>query len=239
MSIAPHRPKLLVSVRNAREATDALDGGAQLIDIKEPSRGPLGRADDATVRDILDAVGDRAPVSAALGDVTDAAPMAFTLPVRFVKLGLAHAPADWNAQLVRHFNAAAPALPVIAAYADHARVAAPPPVAALQWAWTHGVAGLLIDTAVKDGSGLFDHMDEPTIIELLRAARAAGMLTALAGALHGAALERAAALGPDYIAVRGAVCVDGARGGRIDAQRVRALRRVMQGHTAAPSHHAG
>ena len=202
-------------------------------------RGPLGRADDSVVREIIAVVGGRAPISAALGDVADADPVPLTLPVHFVKLGLAHAPSDWNAQLVRHFNATSPARPIVAAYADHARVAAPSPLAALQWAWTHGAAGLLIDTAVKDGRGLFDHVDEPTIIEMLRAARAAGMLTALAGALHGTALERAAALGPDYIAVRGAACADGARAGRIDAQRVRELRQVMQAQPSAPSHRAG
>ena len=33
--------QLLVSVRDAREATDALDGGAAIIDVKEPARGSL------------------------------------------------------------------------------------------------------------------------------------------------------------------------------------------------------
>ena len=36
-------PGLLVSVRSAAEAATALAGGADLIDVKEPSRGPLGR----------------------------------------------------------------------------------------------------------------------------------------------------------------------------------------------------
>src|SRR5207237_10897019 len=34
---------LLVSVRSATEAGAALEGGADLIDIKEPRHGPLGR----------------------------------------------------------------------------------------------------------------------------------------------------------------------------------------------------
>ena len=36
---------LLVSVRSAEEARAALAGGATVIDIKEPDRGPLGRAE--------------------------------------------------------------------------------------------------------------------------------------------------------------------------------------------------
>ena len=37
-------PQLLVSVRSAEEARAALEGGAALIDVKEPSRGSLGSA---------------------------------------------------------------------------------------------------------------------------------------------------------------------------------------------------
>ena len=42
-------PALLVSVRDAAEAGNAVAGGAALIDVKEPARGALGRADDAIV----------------------------------------------------------------------------------------------------------------------------------------------------------------------------------------------
>ena len=40
----PHLPQLLVSVRTPQEALDALSGGAGILDIKEPSHGPLGMA---------------------------------------------------------------------------------------------------------------------------------------------------------------------------------------------------
>ncbi|MBY0228781.1 MAG: (5-formylfuran-3-yl)methyl phosphate synthase, partial [Gemmataceae bacterium] len=36
-------PGLIVSVRSADEARIALENGADLIDVKEPSRGALGR----------------------------------------------------------------------------------------------------------------------------------------------------------------------------------------------------
>ncbi|MFO1092588.1 MAG: (5-formylfuran-3-yl)methyl phosphate synthase [Planctomycetaceae bacterium] len=65
------RPRLLVSVRNADEAIAALAGGADIIDVKEPRRGPLGMADANIVADIVACAGDRAPVSAALGEVRD------------------------------------------------------------------------------------------------------------------------------------------------------------------------
>ena len=45
-------PKLLVSVRTIEEARAALAGGADIIDIKEPTRGSLGRADEAVLTSI-------------------------------------------------------------------------------------------------------------------------------------------------------------------------------------------
>jgi len=43
------RPQLLVSVRNADEALAAQRGLAEIIDVKEPLHGSLGRADASTV----------------------------------------------------------------------------------------------------------------------------------------------------------------------------------------------
>ena len=45
--------RLLVSVRSAAEAEAALLGGADVIDVKEPDRGPLGRADDAVIAAVV------------------------------------------------------------------------------------------------------------------------------------------------------------------------------------------
>jgi (5-formylfuran-3-yl)methyl phosphate synthase len=63
--------QLLVSVRNAQEALQAADSGADIIDVKEPDFGSLGFAGAATIRDVVDAVAGRIPVSAALGECLD------------------------------------------------------------------------------------------------------------------------------------------------------------------------
>jgi uncharacterized protein (UPF0264 family) len=65
------RPGLLVSVRNPAEALAALAGGADVIDVKEPERGPLGAADVSTIAAVVLAVEGRAPVTAAMGELTD------------------------------------------------------------------------------------------------------------------------------------------------------------------------
>ena len=85
---------LLVSVRSAAEAQTALAGGAALIDVKEPERGPLGRADDATVAEVVAAVASRCPVSAALGEIrwgVPASPLEGFRRCAYLKPGLAGA----------------------------------------------------------------------------------------------------------------------------------------------------
>ena len=63
--------RLLVSVRSADEALQAVAAGVDLVDVKEPSRGSLGRADWSQTLAILRAVAGRRPVSAALGELVD------------------------------------------------------------------------------------------------------------------------------------------------------------------------
>ena len=61
--------RLLISVRNAFEAENALAGGADLIDIKEPANGSLGPADVSKGHEIASVVRGRRPLSAAWGAV--------------------------------------------------------------------------------------------------------------------------------------------------------------------------
>ena len=88
---------LLVSVRSASEALAALEGGAAVIDVKEPDRGPLGRADASVWSEVRAAVPYGTPVSVALGELTewvDGRPQAERGRLRgfaFRKVGLAGA----------------------------------------------------------------------------------------------------------------------------------------------------
>jgi (5-formylfuran-3-yl)methyl phosphate synthase len=89
-------PHLLVSVRSDNEALEALEGGCDLLDAKEPSRGSLGRPEawqiEAIVR-IRDHHAPQTPVSVALGEAAEFLP-AEGLPsvsygFDFAKLGTA------------------------------------------------------------------------------------------------------------------------------------------------------
>src|SRR6266852_1702802 len=112
--------QLLVSVRSAAEALTALEGGAALIDVKEPAHGSLGRADTQVIREVVRVIGGRRPVSAALGEWLDNADAVPDADLAYVKWGLAgcDANADWRRELTRLLDQHHRPQVVLVAYAD-------------------------------------------------------------------------------------------------------------------------
>jgi uncharacterized protein (UPF0264 family) len=224
---------LLVSVRSDREAAIALAGGASVIDIKEPDRGPLGCADTQVWRAVQAVVAKQVPVSVALGELADwirpAAERPLIGPDRFAglayrKLGLAHAGPDWErawTELRRAWGTGPPWIAVV--YADWTRAEAPHPDAVREAALAaEDCAGILIDTWDKSRPSPLA-VDRTWRHWFARARRGRPLLIALAGGLDGAAILKLAPLGPDLFAVRGAACTGGNRQGLIDRDRVAGL----------------
>lgn len=223
--------QLLVSVRSAQEARDALAGGAAIIDVKEPSRGSLGRADSSVWREVATAVRGRVPVSAALGELTE-----FELQrggaaevLQFAKVGLAGcaAMADWRerwATVVRSLPDGV--FPVAVSYADWRNVEAPPPQKVIEAGRALGCAAWLMDTCDKQSGRLLSHVTLDELAGLIDLARARELKTVLAGSLTSEMIRRLLPLEPDYIAVRGAAC-SGCREGAIDRDRVGRLAALL------------
>ncbi len=203
---------LLVSVRDADEAEAALQGGAALVDVKEPRLGSLGRASVEQWESVRRQVAGRVPLSVACGELLEPAaqqPVPALTGAAYGKCGLAGCgpladwPARWAAwreQLPRVMQ------PVAVAYVDWERALAPPPEQVCARAPQLGCRAVLWDTHTKDGSCLLDHLAVGELATWTRRARQQGMLVVLAGSLQLAHLPELMSLAPDYVAVRGAVC---------------------------------
>jgi len=217
-------PQLLVSVRDAQEAQTALAGGANLIDVKEPGRGALGRADQRVLTQVIKAVGGQRPVSAAFGELVELPGGQLPdLPVglTYAKVGLAGSGPDWREGLATLRGSMAPVELVVVTYADYQRARGPSVDDVLSWGCEHRLAGVLIDTAVKDGQGLFEWLNQSTLVDLITKAHSSGLMIGLSGSLRGQAIGRAASIGPDIVAIRGAGCGGGDRQNHIDYEQVR------------------
>jgi len=228
--------KLLVSVMDADEARAAATAGTDIVDVKSPGEGSLGAPAPAVIAAVRAAVPVALPVSAAIGDMPNlpgtaalAALGAARSGATFVKVGLWGTTSEPDAvALLRAVREAVPgAVLVAAAYADAVRVPHAPlaPELLPRVAHAAGVDVCLLDTAIKDGRGLLEWLSPDALTRLVADAHAAGLEVALAGALRAEELPVIRDTGADVAGVRSAACHEGRRAGRLDAERVRALRR--------------
>jgi (5-formylfuran-3-yl)methyl phosphate synthase len=231
--------QLLVSVANSTEARHAVDGGADVIDAKDPLTGALGAVSLETLREIYLAVGGRRVVSAALGDASDEGRIersAFeygSVGVGFVKLGF-EGTTDLSSveRLIRAAVRGVRATGlencgvVAVAYADTGGTASVEPTALVDVAARAGATGVLLDTTHKDGPGLLRLRSAVTLASWVAKAHRAGLTVALAGKLTAADLPFICQTGADIAGVRGAACEDG-RSSRVTVEKVRALCHVQ------------
>lgn len=241
---SPGGPRLLVSVRNVAEAIMAFDGGADIVDIKDPSRGSLGRASTSTILGISHhhQLQGHIPVTAALGELKDldihqCARLGRELEssgLSLVKVGTSGL-ADEDRGRSKFFslhrlmeeNSDRPML-MPAAYADAERAQAPSAWEVLKWASETTARFLLVDTFVKDGFGFFSWIDRNEYAELWDACREASIRLAVAGSLRENDFELLFDHPPDVVAVRGAACSGHYRQAEIDPNQVRRLRQLME-----------
>ena len=227
--------QLLVSVADPTEARRAVDGGADLIDAKDPLNGALGAVSLGTLRQIYSEVADRRVVTAALGDASDEVSieqLAFEYGragIGFVKIGFAGITDARRverliAAAVRGARATGHRCGVVAvAYADAGGRTSVDATALIDAAARAKATGVLLDTATKEGPGLRQLMTPLAIEAWVTSAHRAGLTVALAGKLTLDDLTFIADTGADIVGVRGAACEIG-RTSRVVEERVRALK---------------
>ena len=244
-------PKLLVSVRSATEAREAVAGGCDILDVKEPSRGSLGAASGATIRQISEvACETETPLSAALGECADwgapVPPVSLSaIPdssLQFVKLGLAglgeneNAITSWlhlAAQIGRQLGQGTRHVAVI--YADWQIARSPHPATILDALSNHlasenrepDFAGILIDTFGKESGRLTDAMPITQLGEIQERTRKQGLFLALAGRVTVDILPEVLSVSPDIVAIRSAACVGEDRQASVRGEAVADFRRAM------------
>lgn len=244
--------KLMISVRDTEEAALAVAGGADIIDIKNPDEGSLGAQPPHVIMAIARALPPTTPISASIGDVPNlpgtvalAGFGAALCGVRFVKVGLmgTRTPAE-AATLLEGLRRALAQTDsrvglVACTYADADLMGSINPLL-LPEAAAPFAEGCLIDTAVKDGRTLFQHLSDEAVALFIQRCHDRGLFSALAGSLRGAEFSRALTLGADIVGVRTAACEGGQRGGPLCRDKIQLLKETLTAlpHGSPPSLHA-
>jgi uncharacterized protein (UPF0264 family) len=227
--------KLLVSVVDKAEALDSIEGGADILDVKNPKEGSLGANFPRVIRQVKEVTPANLELSATLGDLPNlpgtaslAALGAAASGVDYVKAGLfgvknceeATALMTEVVNAVKEFDGG---LKTIASgYADFRTVGCVSPLELPLVAHKAGADGVLVDVKVKNGqTNLFSFLTDENLKELVDKAHDYDLLAALAGSLDTQDIQRVYSLGADIIGVRGAVCTKKDRvTGKLEREKV-------------------
>lgn len=214
--------KFLASVKNKTEAELVYTAGADIIDLKDPSRGALGALPIADIKTITGRMKPRATVSATIGDLPAdpgiVVPVLETImksDVDIIKIGFfsgkQHALA---AALARH---ARKQKLVAVLFADQK-----PDIRLIKTLAAAGFYGVMLDTAVKNDTGLLDCMRISIVEKFIRFSHQLHLRCGLAGQLRQHNIPTLLPLKPDYLGFRSALC----SGNRTDELSQQALQQT-------------
>ena len=234
--------KLLISPMNEKEASQAIAGGADIIDVKNPKEGALGANYPWVIKRIKEITPKNLEVSCTLGEVGNlpgsislAALGAASLGVDYIKMGLYGIKTPQEAIfLLQNASRAAkecnPKIKVaVAGYADAERIGAINPLLIPEIAHKSQVDVAMIDTSVKDGKNLFDYLTVEQLKGFVNSAHGFGLEAALAGSLRKQDLPIVYGLGADIAGLRGAACTHSNRDtGQITRKLVSGLVEVVR-----------
>ena len=220
-----------------KEAAEAIAGGADIIDVKNPKEGTLGANFPWVIKQIKEITPKNIQVSCTLGEapnlpgsVSLAAYGAASLGVDYVKVGLyGNKTLQEAIGLLQNVTKAAkdcnPKIKVVATgYADAQRANSIDPLLVPEAAFKAKADVAMLDTAVKDGKNLFDFLTTEKLQEFVDLAHKYGLEAALAGSLRKTDLPIIYGLGADVAGLRGAACTNSNRvTGHITSEKVQEL----------------
>jgi (5-formylfuran-3-yl)methyl phosphate synthase len=227
---------------NEKEASEAIDGGADIIDVKNPREGVLGANFPWVIKKIREITPRNIQVSCTIGEAPNlpgsmslAALGAASLDVDYVKVGLCgFETPDKAISLLQNINKAAkdfnPKIKIVAVgYADAERIGGLYPMQIPEIASNAKVEVAMLDTAVKDGKSLFDFLKTDQIKKFVSCTHDLGLEAALAGSLKKEDLPAVYALGADVAGLRGAACTNNDRvDGQLKQELVRELVEIVK-----------
>lgn len=219
----------LASVSNLDEAGIVLECGADIIDLKNPLQGALGALSLKQVRDIVQWVARRKPISATVGDLPmqahvlfDAVQSMARTEVDIVKVGFFGDQPNQDCISALSVLAGQGVKLVAVMFADQGFQ-----VSAIQPLATAGFYGVMLDTAVKNGQSLRDICTDRELGEFVQEAHRSSLLAGLAGSLRSQDISVLSAYNPDYLGFRGALCTNAQRTMQVEPQKVSAVGQLL------------
>lgn len=227
-----HNTKLLVSVKSADEAQIALENGADLIDLKDPSIGALGALPVSLIQSIVQTIKQSKPnafTSATIGDqpmqaalLTDSVKKLAITDADFIKIGFFEA-IDYQPcldQLSRLTQQGAKLIAVLFAENTY-------PDSLIQAIKQAGFIGVMLDTAQKNGNNLFHYYHLESIEAFAQKAQINALSYGFAGSLQSQHVAQLLGYNPNFLGFRGGVCEQNQRDLQLNPAKIGAIKTLL------------
>ena len=218
---------MLASVRILEEAELVYHGGADIIDLKEPSEGALGAAPLSEIHRVVDDLWEKCVVSATIGDLPADPAKINEKVIQTAETGVDYVKVGMFSE--RHIESCLPNL----IYCANKGIAV---IAvffadmdfdidfAIATAADARLKGVMLDTAHKGSGGLLTHKNIMQLEYFVNRAKQKGLITGLAGALSTKDISTLLNVSPDYVGFRTALCDSNIRAGSLNEQAIQSVR---------------
>jgi len=212
-------PKILASIKNLKEVKLIINTDIDIIDLKDPSNGALGKLNDGDIRIITEYVNNKKLTSSTIGDlpndlelISENVKNISKTKVDFIKIGV------YDPQYISTLCSINSQKKLIAVFfADRFL----PNKNDLKKISDSGFFGVMIDTSNKNAGNIFDHTNLINLNIFIKNAEKFQLLTGIAGSVNENHIDKLINLNPNYIGFRGALCENkGIRSSNISKKNV-------------------
>jgi len=196
--------KVLGSIKDLSEAKLLLKTDIDIIDLKDPSNGALGRLSNDDINNIVEYVANKKLTSSTIGDLPNNIEIIkknvdeiSSTNVNFIKIGV------YKKEYIKTLCDIKSCKKLIAVFFADIFLPSSKDINKLK---NSSFSGVMIDTSNKKSGNLLDHVSYSDINDFLKIAKNFNLLTGVAGSINETHVNELIKLNPDYMGFRGALC---------------------------------
>ncbi len=196
--------KILASIQNISEARILINSDIDIIDLKDPSKGALGKLNKNNIKEIINFINKKKLTSSTIGDlpnnkelITKNVDELSVIDVDFIKIGVYE---NTYISTLSEINSCKKLIAVF--FADLFL----PKKEDLLVLKESGFSGVMIDTSNKKLGNLFNHITFSEVSNFISNSKKLNLLTGIAGSINESHINQIIKLDPNYMGFRGALC---------------------------------
>ena len=196
--------KILGSIQNLEEAKILIESKIDIIDLKDPAKGALGKLEEAKIIEILNFINNKKLTSSTVGDLPNNKDIILRVikqiektNVDFIKIGV------YDKNYVKTLCSIKSNKNLIAVFFADKFI---PNNKTIELLKNSGYSGVMLDTSDKNSGNIFCHASYNQIQIFLINAKKYDLITGIAGSVNKEHIGELIQLSPNYIGFRGAFC---------------------------------